>query len=115
MTCSQYTKSNVEKSYTFHLGWHTITDKKCKFFYENLLTTKFQKPIYKSYYKNMFNVQKENWKRIYINKIKNIYDKNICEFNFKLFNNILSCNLFLHQCKLRPSRCCDYCQDTSYF
>lgn len=32
MTCSQYTKSNVEKSYTFHLGWHTITDKKCKFF-----------------------------------------------------------------------------------
>lgn len=38
MTCSQYTKSNVEKSYTFHLGWHTITDKKCKFFYENLLT-----------------------------------------------------------------------------
>lgn len=39
MTCSQYTTSNVEKSYTFHLWWNTITDKICKFFFENLLTT----------------------------------------------------------------------------
>lgn len=46
---------------------------------------------------------KKNWKRIYINKIK----------NYKLLNNILSCNLFLHQCKLRPRKCCDYCQDTT--
>lgn len=61
----------------------------------------------------MFNVQQENWKIIYINKIKNICDKTICEFNYKLLNNLLCCNLFLHQCKLRPSKWCDYCQDTT--
>lgn len=45
MTCSQYTTTNVEKSYTFHLGWHTITDKKCKFLYENLLIISSKNPF----------------------------------------------------------------------
>lgn len=45
-TCSQYTTTNIVKSYAFQIGCHTITDKKCKFFNENLLITKFQEPIY---------------------------------------------------------------------
>lgn len=60
----------------------------------------------------MFNFQNKNWKSILINKIKNIYDKRICKFNYKLLNNI-SCNSFLDQCKLRPNKCCNYCQDTT--
>lgn len=34
MTCSQYTSTNVVNSYAFHLGCHTITNKKCKLFHD---------------------------------------------------------------------------------
>lgn len=61
----------------------------------------------------MFNFSKENWKSVYINKIKNIYDKNMCEFNYKLLNDMLSSNSILRQCMFRPNNCCDYCQDTA--
>lgn len=106
-TCSQYTTTNVVKSYIFNQGCHTLTDKKCKNFL-NMLINKFKNPIYQSYYMRVFNISKPNWKNIYINKIKNIHDKNISAFHYKLLNNILSCKSFLHQCKLKSNNFCDY-------
>ena len=37
-----------------------------------------------------------------------MYDKRLSEFNYKLLNNILCCNLFLEKCKIRLNAKCDH-------
>lgn len=68
----------------------------------NILVTIF-------FYSRIFCVDKEYWCNIYANKIKYMYNKRLCEFNYNLFNNILSCNSFLYKCKLRPNSKYDFC------
>ena len=45
------------------------------------------------------------WKNIYTNKISNIFDKTIAEFNFKLLNILLCCNLSLSKWKHASPKC----------
>lgn len=102
MLWSQYTTINVVESYIINIGRHAIADKNVNSSIKMCWLLKIQNPFYQPYCKKMFNFPKENWTSIYISRIKNIYDKKICEFDSKLLNNILRCNSYLHQCKLRP-------------
>ena len=111
MTCCAYIQ-NIGKCYfNFVNGVHCIEDKKCNFFYDNLLFKKFKAPGHQFMYKKLFSVAQESWKDIYRNKVKDIYDKRICEFNYKLLNNTLCCNSFLFKCKYRASALCNMCDE----
>ncbi|XP_062574193.1 uncharacterized protein LOC134236030 [Saccostrea cucullata] len=109
MKCCIFTKTTPVNSFNFNSGLNCITDKKCKFFYENMLSKKFKYPCYQSILGRNFCVSKEYWCNIYRNKIKLMYDKRLSEFNYKLLNNILCCNSFLQKCKLRENAKCEFC------
>ncbi len=106
-----YTRHLIKRNFSFYTGFHNIVDKRCKFFYDNMLFKKFEKPCYQTILKREFSLEKEHWRNIYRNKIKQIYDKKVGEFNYKMLNNILCCNLYLHKCKLRASANCEHCQN----
>ena len=110
-----YILNNVTKSlrFAFYNGFHCIIDKKCKFFYEILLSKKFKKPCYQSYFSREFCISKPSWRNIYKSKVLCMYDKRLSEFNYKLLNNILCCNLFLEKCKIRLNAKCDHCDEDS--
>lgn len=70
-----------------------------------------------------------DFKEIHDKQIKNFFKKkyryakatvtaklillSICEFNSKFLDNILSCNSFLNQCKVRSNNCFGHCEDTT--
>ena len=68
--------------------------------------------MHQSLFNKLFSVEKDSWNNIYKNKIKNMYDTRISEFNYKLLNNTLCCNSFLFKCKYRSSDKCNMCNDT---
>ena len=105
----KFTKVQDTKWFRFRQGYSNIIDKKCKFYYANLLLQKFQKPCYQSYFSREFNIEKYNWYNIYRCKITDIFDRYISEFNYKLLNNILSCNSLLCKFKIRDNENCMYC------
>ena len=109
MSYCTYTRISSRRSFLFHSGFKSIIEKRCKFFYDNLLHKKFEKPCYQSMLNREFCLEREHWKIIYINKIQNIYDKRVCEFNYKLLNNLLCCNLSLFRCKIRVTKHCENC------
>ena len=53
-----------------------------------------------------------DFRKIYINKIKNIQDPKISEFNYKVLHQILSCNYNLHRWGKHESGLCDLCNQT---
>ena len=66
-----------------------ICEQKSKFFYGILLKKKFQKPCYQNILAREFDITGLNsWCHIYRRKIKNILDKELAEFNYKLLNNL---------------------------
>lgn len=109
MKCCFYTKILKRNVYNFHKGTFDIFDKRCKFYYVNLLHKKFKPPCYQSAFNNLFNIGRDNWKDIYERKVKNMYDKRLSEFNYKLLNNILNCNSFQYKCKSRSNANCEFC------
>lgn len=109
MKCCVFTRTDFVNTFNFHNGVHCILEKKCNFYYENMLSRKFKPPCHQSYLGRNYCVNKEYWPSIYTNKIKNMYDKRLSEFNYKLLNNILCTNSFLQKCKLRQNAECDYC------
>lgn len=109
MKCCFYTKILKRNVYNFHKGTFDIFDKRCKFYYLNLLHKKFKPPCYQSAFNNLFNIGRDNWKDIYKRKVKNMYDKRLSEFNYKLLNNILNCNSFQYKCKSRSNANCEFC------
>lgn len=111
MKCCQYIQKVSNCDFLFINGLHCIEDKKCKFFYENLLFKKFKPPCHQALFKRLFSVGKEYWNDIYKNKVKDIYDKRICEFNYKMLNNTVCCNSFLFKCKYRSSASCNMCSE----
>ena len=90
MKCCQYIQKVSNCDFLFINGLHCIEDKKCKFFYENLLFKKFKPPCHQALFKRLFSVGKEYWNDIYKNKVEDIYDKRICEFNYKMLNNTVT-------------------------
>ena len=62
-----------------------------KYFYDIFLKKKFITPAIQIKYAKEFNLTKQDWENIYMNKIYRIKDKKIAEFNYKLIDNILFC------------------------
>ena len=63
----------------------------CKFFYEILVNKKFKYPLHQTFLERNFGLQRKiSWKSIYIQKITNILDKSVAEFNYKLLHHLLS-------------------------
>lgn len=77
------TKRNV---YNFHKGTFDIFDKRCKFYYVNLLQKKIQTTLLPICIKQIIYLilAEKNWKEIYESKVKNMYYKILSEFNIKL-------------------------------
>ena len=85
-------------------------DYKCKLFYSILRDKKFDAPSHQSFLSRMFNIQrKSSWSAIYIQKISNIYDKKVAEFNFKMMHNLLSNRYILSKWKHDIDRNCVIC------
>ena len=61
-----------------------------KYYYESLVEQKREKPKYSILITNQIKV--DNMQIIHIARIKKIHDYKIAEFNYKVLNNILSCN-----------------------
>lgn len=51
MKCCQYIQKVSTGDFIFINGLHCIEDKKCKFFYENLLYKKFKPPCHQALFK----------------------------------------------------------------
>ena len=63
-------------------------DYKCNLFYSILRDKKFDTLLHQSFLARNFKLQrKSSWCAIYIQQIKNIYDRKVAEFNFKLMHN----------------------------
>ena len=105
-----YTNPMPTVSYLFSNGFHSVLDKNCKFYYENLLQSKFHKPNHQSSIARHFALQNIVWQDVYEAKIVNMLDENLSEFNYKLLNNILCCNLYLSKWKHERSMMCDFCE-----
>ena len=60
---------------------------------KNLLKKKFQNPIYEIVLSNEFHIEdRKLGQNINRSKMKEIFDKSVAEFNYKLLNNILNNN-----------------------
>ena len=81
--------------YYFMNGLHNVMGQRCNFYYNILLMKKFRRPCYQTIVARDLNIQdKKCWTNIYLNKVKDISDTKVAEFNYKLLNNIL-CNNYL--------------------
>ena len=67
-----------------------------KICYSELVKAKFQPPISIVKWNTEFDIsEKKNWESIFFNKIKDVKDTFLAEFNYKLLNNLLSNNLLI--------------------
>ena len=70
----EYTNPAPTLSFLFPNGYHSILDKRCKFYYVNLLQSKFQKPGHHYSIARRFDLQNIVWKNVYTAKIINMLD-----------------------------------------
>ena len=104
---------NIKKAigFVFHIKYADIEDKKCNFFYKNLLMKKFKKPPYQNILSKEFSVYDIHiWSNIYKSNILDIMDISVVEFNYKLLNNLLNNNYFLSKWK-NIDKTCKSCQN----
>lgn len=95
-------KNNVVKS---------IREIRSNFYYSIFIELKFQKPLLEKKRTNTFNIQGVNtWKYIYRNKILNVYEKRISEFNYKLLHGILNNNAALSKWNKVITPLCENCE-----
>ena len=88
----------------------TFDDSKSNFFYRKLVDIKKSKPDrIQTYWINYFDIDVGSFDNIYTRKVKRIKDKNMSEFNFKILNNILPCNMNLLKWKRKDSDLCSLC------
>ena len=109
------TNVNIGNDFHFRNEGGLVKDlagKASKFFYRILLNCKSKKPNMENVWALEFNgISKDNWHTIYEEKIKNIIDKNVAEFNFKLLHNMLPNNLYLSKWNKDITKFCNTCQE----
>ena len=86
--------------FLFSNKYEDIHDRKNKFFYDILLKKKFQKPCFQTILSREFDITSTEWYSVYNKKVKQISDKNVAEFNYKLLNNLLCNNYYLSKWKI---------------
>ena len=83
---------------------------KSKFFYNCLVDFKSSEPVkQQQYWKDMLRMNDIDFQYVYETKVKCVKDKKLAEFNFKLLQNILPCNVNLVKWKKHESKLCDLC------
>ena len=89
-----------------------IKDQKSNFFYM-ILNNKSERCKMESVYSREFNIEgnRDFWKKIYVQKVKEIKIIKLSEFNFKLLHNIIPCGKILCKWKDNISEKCILCND----
>ena len=77
--------------------------------YKDFVSKKFVPPKAQFYYTNLFNLTSFDFSNSYKIKVKQIPDKKICEFNFKVLSNILSCRKKLYKWHVTQNANCMLC------
>ena len=111
-----YDEMIVEKGVYFEFinEKHIIKDQKSKFFYKCLVQQKEQPSYMQNVWEKIFTTNDTSdidWPIAFTKKVKNIPDKKIAEFNYKILNNLLPCNKNLFQWKLKKDPLCMYCNE----
>lgn len=83
---------------------------KSDFYYSIFIDNKFQKSVQENKWNRIFNIKEGYiWKNVYVSKIKNMYEKRIAEFNYKLLNDILNNNVYVSKWNRDVSPFCSFC------
>ena len=83
-----------------------------KFFYQIFLHKKFKKPLHQPFLEKEFGLQRKiSWTLIYTQKISNIIDKNVAEFNYKLLHNLLSNRYLASKWNREIDKKCTLCRN----
>jgi hypothetical protein len=116
--CKKYDFTNVkylniknERKFHFATGVSCLNNKKCQFFYKNLIHKKFVKPCYQTKLSQEFAIPVNDsnlWKNIYSRK--DINDNKIAEFNYKMLHNILCNNAYLSKWFRDKGDNCNICK-----
>ena len=85
-----------------------LNNKKCNWFYGEILKQKAVKPRSMRKWLEYFEVEL-SWKSVYLNKLKDQLEVKIAEFNYKLLNNILPTGCNLYKWKKAQDASCVYC------
>ena len=80
-----------------------------KFYYSIYVSLKLHRSIYENKWKNAFKIEKSQWENIYNCKISLMHEKVIAEFNYKLLNGLLNCNLSVSKWNKQISPKCELC------
>jgi hypothetical protein len=88
---------------------NVLPSAKSKMFYENIVSLKVERPIMERHWIEVFNDEEVNFKNMYTKKILCIKDKKLAEFNFKVINNILPCNVNLKHWRKSDTEMCNIC------
>jgi hypothetical protein len=82
---------------------------KSKMFYENIVSLKVERPITERHWMEVFNDEGVNVKNMYTKKILCIKDSKLAEFNLKVINHILPCNVNLKHWRKSNTEMCNIC------
>ncbi len=97
------------------LFWHKNAQKmkfassKSKFFYKCLIKDKITKPVSQNKWLCNLNMNNVDFETICIKKILLVKDKKIAEFNFKVLQYIIPCNVNLYNWKVKMTKKCKFC------
>ena len=108
--CTKVKYINIvnRKCFLFNHKYQNIHEQKSTFFNDALLIF-FSKTVLSKYSHKGFNIaDMKSWYQIYENDVKNMQDRNITEFNYKLLNNLLCNNLYLSKWKQGTTKCTMY-------
>ena len=89
-----------------------INDQKSKFFYDIILNKEIIKPSrIKKFWSEKFDLTLDDkiWENIFENKVKNVHEKKISVFNFKLLHNIIPCGYIVNKWNHQVSSQCNIC------
>lgn len=89
---TKFVDKKIGLDFYFQTGYDNLYEKKIIFFTK----MKFTKPCYQTRLSKEFEIHDtEQWKNIYVSKIKDVEDKQLSDFNYRLLNNILCNNAYL--------------------
>ena len=103
--------NNVNLQFLFKNGsFELIKEKSCKFFNDIFVHQKFKRPNMEKIWEKEFDLVKPvAWNMIYKNNIRNIVDKNVAEFKYKLIHNLLCNRYMLSKWKPDVNNKCSFC------
>ena len=84
---------------------------KSKYFYNNLIQQKIERPKSQAKIRNMLNDNNINFDQAYLRKIKQVKEYKLAEFNYKVLHDILPCQKKLKLWDKANDDTCDVCPE----